>query len=55
MPSQNPLKVVIMVKIRRNFGERMDSLLVPLETREINRTEEKILIGSTLSECSTKF
>ena len=32
-----------MVRVRKIFGERMDSLLVPLERREITRTEDKSL------------
>ena len=42
-PSQNPLRVVIMVRVRRGLGERMDNLLVPVERREITRTEDKSL------------
>ena len=42
-PSQNPLSVVIMVRVRRSFGERMDSLLVPLERREITITKDRSL------------
>ena len=38
-PSQNPLRVVIMVRVGISLGERMDSLLVPLERREITRTK----------------
>ena len=42
-PSQNPLRVVIMVRVGRSLGERMDNLLAPLERREITRTEDKSL------------
>ena len=41
-PSQNPLRVVIMVRVR-SLGKRMESLLVSLERREITRTKDRSL------------
>ena len=35
--------MVITVRVRRSFRKRIDSLLVPLERREITRTEDRSL------------
>ena len=43
-PNQNPLRVVIMVRVRRSFGERrVVNLLKPQGRKEITRTEDKNL------------
>ena len=42
-PSQNPLREVITIRVRRSFGKRMDNLLVPLERRETTRTKDRSL------------
>ena len=42
-PNQNPLKVVLPVRIGRSFGARVDKILVPQVRKEIIKIEEKNL------------
>ena len=42
-PSQNLLRVVIMVRVRRSLGKRVENLVAPLERRDITKTKDRSL------------
>ena len=52
-PNQNPLRLVLPVRIGRSFGARVDKILVTQERKEIFRNEDrnlsKIVLPSPVS------